>query len=173
MDVIFKLSFPFLNIIQHFWQQPFRHSCVYFWQAEQAKHIVIRYQTTDYEIRQIYDWTFYFVNEQAYCYRIKYSCAVPFTNGFYILQKWVDFVCSQMGFGAGELLATRQLSNSSPTIITQIQHTYRQVNFACHCSPDKRRFVLRVSQVSWGLSEDRFPDIGQTCQPEMGQLSEI
>ena len=52
----------------------------------------------------------------------------------------------------GELLATGQLSNSSPSHDYHTHATYfRKAHFACHCTP---------SLVSWDLSEDRFPDIG-------------
>ena len=49
----------------------------------------------------------------------------------------VDGVCMPTNecSKGGELLATGQLSNSSPTMITRIQHVFRQANFACHCTP--------------------------------------
>ena len=62
---------------------------------------------------------------------------------------------------AGELLAAGPLSNSSPTIITHIQHILRQANQGVRMkiSQTLPAIVLLLFQLSWDLSEDRFPDI--------------
>ena len=76
----------------------------------------------------------------------------------------------------GELLATGQLSNSSPNLLhthlTHIQTSKPCMAFYSFVHQTKKPSVLQqVSFVSWGLSGDRFPDIGPQSLSNLPQHS--
>ena len=69
-------------------------------------------------------------------YKIKYSCAVLFTSGSYMLKLWVDCGYPQMSLAKVE---NCWLQDSYPIVSPNHNHThqtcFRQANFACHCTP--------------------------------------
>ena len=76
-------------------------------------------------------------------YKIKYSCGVPII--FFFTSVSYTYIAVAVGglfmpsyhlcSKCGELLATGQLSNSSPNHRHIHQHIFRQAHFACHCTP--------------------------------------
>ena len=66
------------------------------------------------------------------CYhsKIKFSCAVPFTNGSYMLKLWVDCVFPQMTVAkVGNCWLQDSYPTVPPIMITHIRHVFRQANF--------------------------------------------